>query len=61
MLEQSASVLALGVVGRGRVGAAVEFSAKPHPRYAHQWTDNVKMKFDPSIPCGSRVMIIFTN
>ena len=33
--------------------------------YARQWLDNVDMhlyaNFDQNIPCGSRVMIIFTN
>ena len=31
----------------------------------HQWLDNVKIykyaNFDPKIPCGSRVMSIFTS
>ena len=33
--------------------------------FLYQWLDNVKMhqytKFEPDIPCGSRVMSIFTK
>ena len=40
-------------------------SAKPRHRFAYQRLDNVKIdiyaKFDSIIPCGSRVMSIFTN
>ena len=34
-------------------------------RYAYKWQDNVDVhmyaKFDQSIPCGLRVMSLFTN
>ena len=37
----------------------------PRHRIAYQWLYNVKInkyaKFDLNIPCGSRVMRIFTN
>ena len=40
-------------------------SAKPRHRFVYQWPDIVKMyelaRFDQTIPCGSRVMSIFTN
>ena len=40
-------------------------SAAPRARFAHQWMHNVEMceyaKFDSNIPCGSRVMSVFTN
>ena len=40
-------------------------SAKPHHHFAYQWLENVKIdkyaKFDPNIPCSSRVMSILTN
>ena len=38
---------------------------KPRHRFAYQCLHNVKMykyaKFDKNIPCGSRVMSVFTN
>ena len=40
-------------------------SAKPRRRFGYQWLDNVTInkyaKYDPNIPCGLRVMSIFTN
>ena len=44
------------------------FSVKPRPRCeyrGYQWPDNFKMhtyaKSDQNIPCGSKIMSIFTN
>ena len=60
LLEQSVSVRAVPELMMGEAGAAVRQSLVPVP-------DNVKMysckyaKFDQNIPCGSRVMSIFTN
>ena len=40
-------------------------SARPNHRFESQWLDNAIInkyaKYDTNIPCGSRVMSIFTN
>ena len=48
------------------IGFATKYIlAKPYHRFAYLCLDNVKMylceKFDLNIPCGSRVMSIFTK
>ena len=48
-------------------GSFLRFKCYQQPRhhFAYQWLDNVKInkyaKFDPTLPCGSRVLSIYTN
>ena len=63
MLQLSAGLLELY---QNLLWAVVRFFGNgPSPRFAYQWPDNMKMykkaKCHHYIPCGSRVMIIFTN
>ena len=50
---------------RGDGGRQSNFSATPRPRFAYQWSDNVKMynyaKFEPNMSCGSKIMSILTD
>ena len=45
VLEQSVSVRAVPelIVGEGGGGRQSNFSARPRPRFAYRWPDNVKM------------------
>ena len=43
ILEQSVSVRAVPELIMGEAGRQSNFSAKPRPRFAYQWPDNVKM------------------
>ena len=42
-----------------------KLSKQPYHWFEYQWLDNVKInkytEFNPNIPCGLRVMIIFTD
>ena len=42
-----------------------KFSQQPRHRFAYEWLDNVKInkyvKFDPNIPCGSKVINTLTD